>query len=126
MAGLLWWKVVPSLKDERMIAVLSALAAASGTLLGFLITALTLLAAVMDRTLVANMRRTGHYQRLIRGTFLSCVVLLTTLVASVTSMFISSHPLHIAFSIAVGLAILAVMQLLESGTRFARIFTLLS
>jgi len=120
------WLASPSLKDDRIVSVLSAIAAASGTLLGFLITAVTLLTAVMDRTLVANMRKTGHYQRLVRETFQSCGVLLATLVASVAAMFMSDAGLFITFCVVIGLATLSVLQMVETGVRFSRIFTLLS
>jgi hypothetical protein len=47
----------------------TAVAGSAGTILGFVITAIALMASVMDRDLLRNLRATGGYKKLISGSF---------------------------------------------------------
>lgn len=69
------------LEDDDTREFFSVSAATCGVLLGFLIAALAILTAVLDKQLIANMRKTGHYDGLVSrvknvcGTLLFCVAL---------------------------------------------------
>lgn len=121
----LLWHYGQALPEARILAISSAIAGAAGTLLGFLLTAVALLTAVMDRALVANMRKTGHYQRLVHESFLTCGWMLAALVMSVMNMLLDGRPLVIAFCLTIFLSIFSVLQLVEAGVRFTRVFVIL-
>lgn len=108
--------------DDRAMSILGVIASAAGTLLGFLLTAMTVLTAVMDRTLVANMVKTGHYQRLIRETFFCCAMLLVLLVSSVLTMFSSCQAQDVVFSFTIGMSVFCVCLMAEAGYRFKNVF----
>ncbi|WP_248915844.1 hypothetical protein [Pseudomonas moorei] len=113
-------------KDEKLQSIAGVIAGVAGTLLGFLITAVALLTAVMDRTLIANMRKTGHYQRLVEDTFTTCTLLLGVVVASIFSLFFESERLHCAFAILVLLCMLGLLYVFEAGRRFSVVIKALS
>ncbi len=113
-------------KVEELHSIAGVIAGVSGTLLGFLITSMALITAIMDRTLIANMRKTGHYQRLIGGAFTTCAVLLGTVVSCITSLFFS-NPVHVwVFASVLFFLALSVLYVIESGRRFSNIISTLS
>ena len=138
-----WKKLLPRVVISTMVAlacvyysethqvddlhgVAGVIAGVSGTLLGFLITSMALITAIMDRTLIANMRRTGHYQRLIADTFTTCAVLLGTVVFCITSLFFS-NPIHVwVFAASLFFLALSVLYVIEAGRRFSNIISTLS
>lgn len=113
-------------KDDKLQSIAGVIAGVAGTLLGFLITAVALLTAVMDRTLIANMRKTGHYQRLVEDTFTTCTLLLGAVVASIVSLFFAGEHLHWAFSVVVLLCMLSLLYVFEAGRRFSVVIKALS
>lgn len=121
----LWHYGLP-MEPADLKGIAGVLAGVSGTLLGFLITAVALLTSVMDRTLVANMRMTGHYQRLVRETFYACIMLLCMLVASIVSLFLDACSMQVAFAVLAFFSVLSLMYMVESGWRFSNVFTIMS
>lgn len=113
-------------KVEDLHSVAGVIAGVSGTLLGFLITSMALITAIMDRTLIANMRRTGHYQRLIADTFTTCAVLLGTVVFCIMSLFFSNPVYTWVFAAALFFLALSVLYVIEAGRRFSNIISTLS
>lgn len=63
----------------------SASAGASGTLLGFLLAALALLTAALERQLVVNMRKTGSFDALLKDVVHTCLVLVAALSIALVS-----------------------------------------
>ena len=99
---------------------------AAGTLLGFLLTAVSLMTAVMDRTLIANMRQSGHYQRLVKQAFLGCMLLLLLFLVCVGLLFTSGLWLKIFVTLMIGLTVAAMLVLVSAGRRFYNIFVVMS
>ncbi len=112
--------------ESQLYEIAKVLAGVSGTLLGFLITAITLLTAVMDRQLVANMRRTGHYQRLLKETFYTCAFLLILLVNSIFMLFIKGDFLNYSAYGLVFFSIFSLWHVIKAGYRFCNIFIVMS
>ena len=73
------------------------IASIAGTILGFLLTAVAMLTAVMDRKLLENMRKTGHYQVFITDCFINCLLLLLTTILGVSTLFLSLPTLNYIF-----------------------------
>lgn len=95
----------------------------SGTILGFLLTAVAMLTAIMDRKLVENMRKTGHYRIFIVDCFVNCFMFLLTIVSGVLCLFTINPYLSYIFYITILFAITALFLLIEQGRRFLLIFT---
>ncbi len=113
------------LEADRLYTIAGALAGATATLLGFLITAVSILTALMNRRLLQNMRRTGHYRRLVLDTFLSCALLFATLIICIVSMFLGGVPLIGTFSVMLFFALLSFLYVAEAGHRFYTIIKLI-
>lgn len=64
----------------------SLIATLSVTLLGFVITALAILTAVPDKSLMVKMKEYGHYEELTRHFFICALSLLVTLLISVANV----------------------------------------
>lgn len=97
VVGILFFHFSANFKSSQLLNVAGVLAGVSGTLLGFLITAVALLTAVMDRRLVANMRKTGHYQRLVSETFATCIGLFATTVLCIVALLFTDLALTMCF-----------------------------
>lgn len=95
----------------------------SGTILGFLLTAVAMLTAIMDRRLVENMRKTGHYRIFIVDCFVNCFVFLLTIVLGIFCLFSINPYLSYNFYLTILFAMTALFMLVEQGRRFLLIFT---
>ncbi|MCV2444777.1 hypothetical protein ACG907_02775 [Acinetobacter bereziniae] len=95
----------------------------SGTILGFLLTAVAMLTAIMDRKLVENMRKTGHYKVFIVDCFVNCFVFLITIILGITCLFTINPNLSYIFYLMILFAMTALFMLVEQGRRFLLIFT---
>lgn len=126
LASWVLWHYGLPMEPADLKGIAGVLAGVSGTLLGFLITAVALLTSVMDRKLVANMRITGHYQRLVKETFYTCIMLLCVLVVSIVSMFLDACSMQVAFALLAFFSVLSFIYMVESGRRFSTVFTILS
>lgn len=102
------------------------LAGIAGTLLGFLIGAVSLLTAVMDRTLIENMRKNGQFGVLINQTFKACLSLLLLILACFIAFLISVSYLKINFTIIIFLSIYAALSVVSIGNKFKNIFVVMS
>lgn len=123
--ALLYWFYGSGIDGDSLQSIASVIAGVSGTLLGFLITAIALLTAVMDRTLIANMRHTGHYDRLVGDTFMTCAFLLATVSVSITSLFFSGLVQRCAFAGLVFIFVLSLLYVIQAGARFKTVISLL-
>ncbi|WP_147476522.1 hypothetical protein [Pseudomonas coronafaciens] len=102
-------------------AIGSALAGCSATILGFLIAAVALMASVMDRTLVANLRATGGYQKLIFDTFVCTGLHLFLMASSLTLLLPWSSGKDGILLLSVYLAALAWITLVTTGAGLYRV-----
>ncbi|ENO0459396.1 hypothetical protein ACAK56_003423 [Salmonella enterica] len=101
-----------------LYGIVTTMAGLAGTLLGFLITAVALLTAVMDRTLLTNMRKTGHYQRLMKGIFQTSGLFLMQIILLVICLFLSGKVLYYVFCFTIFVAALSLYGLFQNGVRF--------
>lgn len=113
------------IEESKISAALGPIAGFTGTLLGFLITAVALLTAVMDRPLVENMRKTGHYQRLISETFATCVGFLVSTLVCIYAMLFDGKALFYLFSEIIFLVVLSCVLTIEAGRRFLNVVSAL-
>lgn len=114
------------MQADQLSDIAGVLAGVAGTLLGFLITAVTLLTAVMDRQLLVNMRKTGHYQRLVSETFHTCIMLLAVLLVAVISLFLNEQAIQLAFVLLAFFMTLSCFYLIEAGRRFSSVILVMS
>ncbi|QXG27193.1 hypothetical protein [Pseudomonas viridiflava] len=113
--------------DTNEIASLgAAVAGCSATILGFLIAAVALMASIMDRTLMANLRATGGYQKLMLDSFI-CTGLHLILMVSALSLLLpwrSGRGMILIFT--VFLAGLAWLKLVTTGAGLYRVIVRVS
>lgn len=88
-------------------------------MLGFLVAATTLVTALFDRTLISNMRKTGHYKVLMNDTFLCCAMLLLTIVVSVAALVVEENILKFVATAVSFTFTLSMLYVYESGRRFS-------
>ncbi|MDM1324884.1 hypothetical protein ACTL4S_07765 [Acinetobacter lwoffii] len=94
----------------------------SATLLGFLLTAIAVLTALMDKTLIANMRKTGHYPKFLRlALFTSSIFLIVTILAFLVLLLYRTDFSPIAFSLMIGYLVLSFLLLIRTGYSFFKI-----
>lgn len=112
------WLFVSSLGagDVRLIA--ATYSAVAGTMLGFLVAALAILTAVLNRRLMQNMIKTGHYYRLLSELYWASSFFLSTLIISLASLFLNGIYLCGGVSIASGTLSVAVLLLMAAGRKF--------
>ena len=65
----------------------TVIAGAAGTLLGFLMTAIALMASIMDRDLLKNLRATGGFSVLMRRAFTSAGLQLLLLIVAISLLY---------------------------------------
>jgi hypothetical protein len=104
----------------------SAIAGSAGTILGFVITAIALMASVMDRDLLKNLRATGGYKTLIKGSFV-CAALHLILLALALSLLLpwSAHKPQIILGV-IFTGTLCALNLATTGLGFYRVIMSIS
>lgn len=97
-------------------------ASISATILGFLLTAIAVLTALMDKILIDNMRKTGHYPKFLRLAFLtSASFLVVTILCTLVLMFSRYDYIDHVFSFMVGFLTLSILMLIRTGYSFFKI-----
>ncbi|MDH2488074.1 hypothetical protein [Acinetobacter baumannii] len=112
--------------DNGPFEFIKMLAGIAGTLLGFLIGAVSLLTAVMDRTLIQNMRKNGQYNILVNSTFSACLSLLLLIVFCFFSFLVNQQCLKIMFSTVIFLSVYSALLVVAIGVKFKNIFVVMS
>lgn len=112
-------------KDE-LSTLAGVIAGSAGTILGFLITAIALMASVMDRDLLKNLRSTGGYRSLISGSFVCAGLFLLLLASSICLLLPWGGDKQFILLLNVFLGSLAAIQLASTGAGFYRIIMSIS
>ena len=107
------------IKQSSLVGTSGVISGLAGTLLGFLITSMSLITALMDKTLIKNMIKTGHYKRLVSDAILTCISLLALIVASLVCSILQDNLASRFFCLVVFLVTLSISYLIETGKRFA-------
>lgn len=118
------YNFVFSASDINTVA--GAIASSSGTILGFLITAIALMASVMDRDLLKNLRATGGYRKLIVGGFVCAALHLTLLALSLSLLLPWANGKDQLLLMTVFTGALAAVYLATTGLSFYRVIISIS
>lgn len=102
----------------RLYSLASTLATVGGVLFGFLLTAIAMMVSLPERRLVANMRLTGHYSVLMKGTLRACGVHFSALIVSLVAVFSAGWFLEVAVSLALSVETFAILRTAQAGRRF--------
>jgi hypothetical protein len=110
------WFIAP--EDEILRTFLGVLAGVAVTLLGFLVAALSILVAVLDRRLIINLRKTGHYDRLLVELMHSALAFLATLVLALAAILAPNAWLVTAAAISVVSLVYSLAVMVRAGIKF--------
>lgn len=110
--------VVP---DDRLRSACNSLGSIAGTLLGFLVAALSILATSSNRRFMDNLVKVGLYARLTNETVATCVLLLACVVTSAVSQMLEGQHLQSWACSLCFLFALAIIYVWEAGTRFVSV-----
>lgn len=100
---------------EVVSGIAGTFAAVAGTLMGFLIAALSILTSLTGKALIENMKKTGHWEHLLHRIYAAAAVFLVILALSLVSLFISGQMMHWIMVIASSLMVLALWFLVSTG-----------
>lgn len=98
----------------------------AGVILGFIFTAISILTAVMDKTLISNMMRTGHFKIFIKQAFYSCAWLMTLIVICLAFLVLTDVWLRIGFAVIIGVSTYTIIELITTANRFYNIIITMS
>ncbi|MCL1476762.1 MULTISPECIES: hypothetical protein [unclassified Marinobacter] len=118
------WKGLQFIADPRLTA--TTMVALSGTLIGFTMTAISLLVSTADRPFIANLRKTGHYNRLVSEILLTATLWLAVAVTALTAHFLTGDWQRLVAAVATGLLTLSFVHFVSAGRKFKIILTKLS
>lgn len=119
------WRVLHGATKSDIGTMLGAFASVSVTLLGFLLAALSILSALVNRRLVMNMQRTGHYEQLTKELFITAAAYLVAMVLSLLALFFDGDALRYAAAATSGAILFATLEMIASGHKFYRVMILL-
>ncbi|SFF36678.1 hypothetical protein SAMN05216563_12910 [Phytobacter palmae] len=115
----LFWYKSEGVKVEALVNASGVITGLAGTLLGFLITSMSLITALMDKKLVINMIKTGHYKCLISDTILTCTFLLALIVSCVVCLISQASMIIYTFHVIIFFLCISILYLIEAGKRFS-------
>lgn len=81
---LVWFAMKGNYK--ALDALVPVIAGVAATMLGFLVTALSILMTLTGHRLIENMRRTGHLRQMVLGFFISGVFFLSSLIIALLDL----------------------------------------
>lgn len=110
----------------KVIELLKLIVPVAGVLLGFILTALSILVAVLDKTLIANMVRTGHFRNFIRQAFFSSFLLFLLIILGFIILGIPNFWLKYGFSILFVLIVFTLYELFMTSRRFYNVIIVMS
>lgn len=110
-----------ALSEAQIIGAGQSIAGLCGTIFGALVAALAILTAVMDRPLMANMRKTGHWSRLLNNTLVVCALMLGASALAIVTMFVAAEHREHVLAGAIALAVTGVGLLFKTGYRYRQV-----
>ena len=109
-------------KEDELSQFFLAFAGLSGTLLGFVISSMSILMALRGHKTVNNLAKTGHYSNLLEILFWTGMLFFLSMLCAIVSFFWSNvYVWKFNFTLFVGSAIL----LMIAGTRFWKIISII-
>ena len=109
-------------KEDEMSQFFLAFAGLSGTLLGFVISGLSIMMAISGRKTINNMIKTGHYKVLMKNLWWTGVFFFLSMLCAIASFFWSNvYVWKFNFT----LFVISIMTLVVAGYRFSKIISLI-
>ncbi|MFZ1535793.1 MAG: hypothetical protein WAT23_00180 [Chromatiaceae bacterium] len=108
----------------ELAGIASTFASIAATLIGFIIAALSILASLMDRTLLKNMNKTGHFDVLLGELRDAAWAFLLVLVLALVSLFLPYPLLQAGISVSAGAMACGVLVLIQAGWKFFRVIAM--
>lgn len=121
--GISAWHMISAMEKNAIHDIAISFSTTAGTLLGFTITALSILVAVSDRRLVSNLIATGHYNRLWRELYFTSIGYLIALCLSIVCLFLRAENLDIGVSFAAAAMTFSTILLISAGHKFYLVMT---
>lgn len=113
-------------KGNKVIELTKQIVSVAGVLLGFILTALSIMTAVMDKNLITNMVRSGHFKIFIKQAFFSCFLMFLLIVFGLILISLPIIFLQYAYSIYFVLIVLTIYELLITSRRFYNVIIVMS
>lgn len=111
---------------SKVIELIKQIVSVAGVLLGFILTALSILTAVMDKTLISSMVRTGHFKVFVRQAFMSCFLLFFLIIFGLIAIGLPNSWSQIYFSLIFVLISLTIVELYVTSKRFYNVTIVMS
>lgn len=113
-----WLSVTDAFLANSLTNLYTLIASISVTLLGFVLTALSILVAVPDKRLISSMKESGHYAELTNELFWTAVFMFAALLVSVINLFFPVVYQLYALLVLSFIFILALLLFSSSGYKF--------
>lgn len=113
-------------EGEKVIELLKQTVSVAGVLLGFILTALSILTAVIDKTLITNMVRTGHFRVFVRQAFFSCFLLFLLIISSLIVISVPIFWIKGSFSVIAVIIVMTIYELFVTSRRFYNVIVVMS
>ena len=119
------WTAITAFPNIDLKEIGSVSAAISGTLLGFLITAFSILATILGRPLLRNMRKTGHFHILLQELLLAGIAFLIVLILAFFILFTDGEWQKYMTTFCAGSMCFALSLLSSAGNKLIKTFLFL-
>lgn len=106
------------LRPDAVRTIASALSSIAASMIGFVVAAVAIVWSARDKTLLANMQKTGHYHDLVDELCYSVVLYLISMVVSVAALFLTDAWVFAITAIALGSGIFGTVLFISSGYKF--------
>jgi|GEM_PF-6194495 hypothetical protein len=102
------------------------IASIAGVILGFVLAAISILTAVMDKTLISNMMKTGHFKSFVKQAFYGCAWMILLIIISLGFMGVDQPYIKPAYVIIMAVMTYTTIQLIITARRFYNIIVVMS
>ena len=102
------------------------IASISGVILGFVLAAISILTAVMDKTLISNMMKTCHFKNFVKQAFYGCAWLILLIVISLVFLGVDTAFIKLAYTVIMAVMSYTTIQLIITARRFYNIIVVMS
>jgi len=106
--------------DTNAVGVISTLVQISAIMIGFVITAYSILISISDKPIIKNMHETGHFKYLLRRLLNSSLFFGLALVAGLFILFIKSAPQYV-FMFLFATTVIAIVILVDAARLFLKL-----
>jgi len=124
VVGVAAFKGLAFIEDARLTA--TTMVALSGTLIGFMMAALSMLVSAADRPFLQNLRRSGHFKHLIKEILTTALLWLAVVVVALAGHFVVGEYQRYVVAVATALLTLSFVHFLIVGRKFKMVIEILS